>query len=201
MLEELPRPIDRVLDVGCGHGRFAALLHAAGAEPAYLGVDASSELLRLAMERDDLPAACRWLQLDVLDDPDALPRGPFGLVTLFGVLHHVPGEARRHALLRALGERVAAGGTLALAFWRRAGDQVKRHLPWSLAGLREEDVEPGDRLLHFDGDERRFRYAHFADDAELDRVESAAGLPLALRFIADGQGNVANAYFLWRRRA
>ncbi|MCP3983767.1 MAG: class I SAM-dependent methyltransferase [bacterium] len=196
VLQELPRRPDSVLDVGCGHGRFAAQLHALGMDPDYLGVDGSAALLELAAARSDLPARCRFLEVDILEAPRAIPEGPFDLIALFGVLHHVPGEARRQTLLRSLGERVAPGGTLALAFWRARGDDVARQRPWSDAGLCDDDVEPGDRLLSFDRRPDVFRYAHFADDAELVRVEPAPGLPLALRFTA---GDAANAYFIWRR--
>lgn len=201
VLRELPTPPRSVLDVGCGHGRFAAQLHAMGETPEYTGVDGSAALLELAAARTDVPAHCRWLQSDLEDDPSALPEGPFDLISLFGVLHHVPGEARRMTLLRCLGERVAPGGTLALAFWRTQGDSIERQRPWSDAGLCDADVEPGDRLLSFDRRPDVTRYAHFADDAELTRVEPAPGLPLALRFASDGAGCATNAYFLWRRPA
>ncbi|MCP5060043.1 MAG: class I SAM-dependent methyltransferase [bacterium] len=199
VLRELPMPPRSVLDVGCGHGRFAAQLHAMGEAPEYTGVDGSAALLELAAARTDVPARCRWLEVDLEEEPPALPEGPFDLVCLFGVLHHVPGEARRRALLHCLGERVAPGGTLALAFWRIQADGVERRRPWADAGLRDTDVEPGDRLLSFDRRPDVYRYAHFADDAELMRVETTPGLPLALRFTSDGPGKAANAYFLWRR--
>lgn len=199
VLREIPRPIGSVLDVGCGHGRFAAQLHGCGEQPRYLGLDGSPALLKLAAARSDVPSGCRWLEIDLQGDVADLPRGPFDLIAIFGVLHHIPGETRRLALLAALGERVARGGCLALAFWRTRGDAAPRQRAWSEAGLRDEDVEPGDRLLSFDGHPELFRYVHFADDAELERVESAPGLPLGLRFTGDGSGDAANAYFLWRR--
>ncbi|MBW2243348.1 MAG: class I SAM-dependent methyltransferase [Deltaproteobacteria bacterium] len=199
VLRELSRPPRSVLDVGCGHGRFAAQLHAMGEAPDYTGVDGSAALLELAAARTDVPASCHWREADLEDDPGGLPEGPFDLVSLFGVLHHVPGEARRLALLRYLGERVAPGGTLALAFWSTHGDIIERQRPWSEVGLRDADVEPGDRLLSFDRRPNVLRYAHFADDEELARVEPATGLPLALRFTSDGASQTGNAYFLWRR--
>jgi SAM-dependent methyltransferase len=202
VLHELPAKPGSVLDVGCGHGRFAALVREAAPGARFLGVDASLELLALARGRSDVPADAEWRRVDVLAEPEAIPRGPFDLVTLFGVIHHVPGEARRGALLRRLGERVAPGGTLALAFWTTAGDEdASRRVPWALAGVDAAELEPGDRLLRFGEDPLVNRFAHFADAAELLRVEAAPGLPCVLRFASDGAGGVSNAYFLWRRPA
>lgn len=199
VLEALPRAPQTVLDVGCAHGRFAALLAEHGVEAAYTGVDASRALLARARARTDLVPRTSWLELDLLEAPDRLPAGPFDLVTLFGVIHHIPGETRRAALLRTLAERVAPAGTLAVAFWRTIGDAPRRRVDWDRVGIDPADLEPGDRLQTFDGDESALRYAHFADDAELGRVERAAGLPLAFRFESDGTGQVANAYLLFRR--
>jgi hypothetical protein len=44
-----------------------------------------------------------------------------------------------------------------------------------------------------------FRFSHFADEAELERLARAVPLPLATRFDADGAGGSSNAYLLWRR--
>ena len=75
---------------------------------------------------------------DLVEQPPerALPPGPFELVAVFGLLHHVPGEAGRRALLEALARRVAPGGLLALAFWDFGAHArfAARRLPWSQAG-------------------------------------------------------------------
>ncbi len=200
LLDELPSPPRTALDVGCGHGRFAALLQARHPTAEITGVDGSAELLAAARARTDLAGPCRFVQLDVDEDPGGLPEGPFDLVTLIAVLHHVPGEARRQALLRELAARVAPGGVLALAFWRRIGDDAKRRVDWSVVGIDEAELEPGDRLLRFEVDDpERLRFSHFADDAELERTADCTGLPLLARYDADGPSGEANAYFLWRR--
>jgi SAM-dependent methyltransferase len=198
VLGALPAPPARVLDVGCGHGRFARLLRELGSAASYQGVDASDELLAIARERDDSPHDARWTRVDVIAEPAAIPTGPFDLIALFGVIHHVPGEAARAALLRALAERLAPGGTLAVAFWRRIEERdTARMVPWERAGVDARDLEEGDRLLRFDVDASAFRFSHFADEAELARLARAVELPLAERFDADGVGG--NTYFLWRR--
>jgi SAM-dependent methyltransferase len=200
VLDVLPGPPRSVLDVGCGHGRFAQLLRERGQAPSYWGVDASAELLALARERRDLVRGARFARVDVIEDAAALPAGPFDLIGVFGVIHHVPGEPARAALLRALAVRLAPGGTLAVAFWRASASEDRgREVPWGSARIDARDLEPGDRLLRFDTDPGVFRFSHFADEAELTRLAAAVPLPLAQRFDADGAGGLSNAYLLWRR--
>jgi SAM-dependent methyltransferase len=200
VLESVPAPPRRVLDVGCGHGRFAQLLRERELDASYWGVDASAELISLARARSDLIAGASFARVDVIERARAIDAGPFDLIGVFGVLHHVPGEPARIALLRALAARLAAGGTLAVAFWRTLADEEPaKRVAWESAGIEPGDLEPGDRLLRFDTDASVFRFAHFADEPELARLASALGLPLATRFDSDGTGGIANAYLLGRR--
>ena len=200
VLDELPAPPRSVLDVGCGHGRFAQLLRERALVASYCGVDASAELIGLARERSDLTPGSRFAQVDVIEDAHAIPSGPFDLIGMFGVIHHVPGEAARALLLRELAARLAPGGTLAVALWRTtAAENPAKRVPWADAAIDASDVEPGDRLLRFDVDASVFRFSHFADEAELARLARALELPLATRFDSVGSGGIANAYLLWRR--
>jgi SAM-dependent methyltransferase len=199
VLEAVPAP-GAVLDVGCGHGRFAQLLRERGVAASYQGVDASAELIEQARARCDLIGGARFARVDVIEALGEIPRGPFDLIALFGVIHHVPGEPTRAGLVRALAERLASGGTLAVAFWRTSADEDgARRVPWARANVDERELEPGDRLLRFDARDDALRYAHFADEDELMRLVAAVPLPLSQRFDADGAGGVANAYLLWRR--
>jgi SAM-dependent methyltransferase len=197
LLERLPSPPESVLDVGCAHGRFAALLRERFPRAGYVGIDASRELLALAEARSDCPARAEWLRVDIGRE-DAIPRGPFDLIGMFGVIHHIPGEERRARLLRALALRLAPRGTLAVAIWRAAAhDHRERAVPWEQAGIPPNELEPGDRLLPFDGEATGLRFAHFADEQELARVARAPGLRVE-RFDSDGPSGAGNAYLLWR---
>lgn len=110
---------ERVLEVGCGAGRFTELLAAAGAE--VWAVDATSAI-----------DACRRTVRDASNvhlfqaDLHALPfeQGSFDRVLCYGVLQHAP-EPR--AAFRALVEQVRPEGLLAADVYRRA-DYVDR---WS----------------------------------------------------------------------
>ena len=102
LLAEL-RPGERVLDLGCGAGRFVAALRDAGVEP--VGVELSSAALERA--RRNVPGA------DVrLMEPDGgipLGHGEVDLVWCSEVLEHVPDTA---ALLHEVRRVLRPGGRL-----------------------------------------------------------------------------------------
>lgn len=206
-----PRPL-RVLDVGCGNGRFASFLARRLAEPfAYVGVDASGALLARARRRPLEPGRATWLCRDwSLEGPErALPAGCFSLVALFGVLHHVPGAAARLALLQAAARRLAPGGLLALTAWRfeavpRLRGRVLTWEEYNRDAPRPVDpaqLEPGDRLLRWgQPGSGALRFCHFAGDAETDRLGAELGLETLAAYRADGRHRQLNRYLVLRAR-
>ena len=113
-----------VLDVGCGNGRFASFL--AKNLPSrrerlrYLGIDASTAMLERA-GAVALPFASTEYRLwDLVNTPlqEGLSSRTFSLTVLFGLLHHVPGAARRRALIRDAADGLRPGGLLAFTCWQ-----------------------------------------------------------------------------------
>ena len=213
LLEAIPTPRGefKVLDVGCGNGRFARFL----AERwtglfDYLGIDASDALLALARERYRAVERVHFTRCDFLDaPPDAcLPEGPFDLIGVFGVLHHVPSFELRRELLAALARRLTRVGWLALSVWRFEVFErfARRFLPWeeylrrAPHALDLSQLDKGDHLLRFAEDGGCPRYCHFADDAEV--AGWLRGLPVQSRLVfdADGRGDRTNRYTLLQRR-
>lgn len=199
-----PRPGEsraRILDVGCGHGRF--LRHWIDAElpPVdYLGVDFSPALLERARGLSGRALdQVRWRQARVpempLADPSE-PPGSFDLVVAFGLLHHVVGASRREALVRAMAEATAPGGRVVFTVWRFGrGDRYAaraRPAPPEIAA-----VEPTAVVLDFDGAGERLCVD--IPGAEVDRWPAAAALCEEARFEADGRGDVVNLYLVARR--
>lgn len=194
------RPL-RVLDVGCGNARLAHFLHDHGITLDYTGVDSSAPLLEIA--RQALPGARLIPQDLVLDDASALPEGPFDLVALFGVTHHIPGEAFRHSLLRALAQRVAPGGLLVFTTWQFGSDDrfAGRSLPFDAEALDTAQLEPGDQLLQWGDDPKSRRYCHATPEDELERLVDSIPLECVERYEADGRGDRLNRYCVFRRSA
>ncbi len=201
------RPL-RVLDAGCGNGRFARYL--ASAWPGtldYIGLDTSAELLTAAAEclQGEIPSATLH-QADLLENESGkiLEEAGYDLVVLFGVLHHVPGEKQRRALLQRLGRSLAEGGMLAVSVWRFDRDPrlAKKTVPWDeLEGISVDpgDLEPGDHLLTWAGDRRYPRYCHLADEAEIARLVADLELPMPKRFADDGASGDRNHYLVFTR--
>jgi SAM-dependent methyltransferase len=218
LIPELPeRAIDRglrVLDVGCGNGRFGRfLLDREVALETYVGIDSSPVLLEYARESlaGLLPEECQLILADFLtSEPDAaLPSGHFELVGAFGLLHHVPGHAVRRALLRAMARRVTPGGLLVCTFWRFGSIErfEPRVIGWEDYNRDSSDpvdtsqLEEGDHLLAFGGSEGPPRYCHHHDDAEIASLLDASELDVRLRFDADGRGGNLNHYTVMQRSA
>ncbi len=211
----VPKPL-QVLDVGCGNARFARFLDARlairGETFGYVGVDASPALLARARARRLAAGSARLLRADwdATSPERALPAGRFSLIALFGVLHHVPGRARRRALVSAAAGRLAVGGLLALSVWQlEAHARLRRRLvPWSdyerraARPLDPAQLEPGDHLVRW-GDPRSgsLRYCHFADEAETATWTAGLDLEPVAGFRADGREGDLNRYLVFSARA
>jgi len=214
VLERLTSPAGgaplRVLDVGCGNGRFGRFLAASAKAPVdYTGIDRSEPLLAEARDRlADAPlASVRLALLDAVARPGDLPRGPFELIVLFGVLHHIPGHAARDALLADLAARLTEGGLLALTIWR-FGDAERferRRIDWADYNASADEpidadqLEDGDHLLGF-GDGGPPRYCHHMSEAELVGLGAGFELERDDAYRADGKSGDLNQYLLLRRR-
>ena len=106
------RPGERVLDVGCGVGRWSCRLAAHGA--SVTGVDLSATMIEQARRRaaaQGLAGSCRFLVQDLA----ALEvEGRFDLILGVTVLQHILEPEALRAAVRRLASHLAPGGTLIL---------------------------------------------------------------------------------------
>ncbi|MCY3977365.1 MAG: hypothetical protein OXG23_04635, partial [Chloroflexi bacterium] len=118
-------------------------------------------------------------------------------VTLFGLIHHVPGFARRRELIASAADCVAPGGYLALAAWRfYEQDRFRRRIvPWG----GDIAVEKHDYLLDWRRGQRALRYCHYVDDDEHAELIAASGLSVIADFRADGAEGDLNRYTVLRK--
>jgi SAM-dependent methyltransferase len=198
----------RVLDVGCGNGRFGAFLadQLPAGEIHYCGIDSSPPLISCARERALPFAGVEFRQTDFVEAGSELPKGPFSLIGLFGILHHVPGHAHRRELLRRLGERLAPGGILALTTWQfEAFARFQNRLvPWSDYNRTAADpietaqLEPGDHLLPWGDEGIAHRYCHFTSEDDTRELLEGLLFEIVDSYAADGREGNLNRYFICR---
>lgn len=106
ILEAVPSPCRRALDVGCGQGHLIERL--APVADSVVGIERDHDALAAATDRLAHLRNVTLIQADVLTAE--LPSGGFDLVTAVASLHHLPLEAG----LARLAELVAPGGVLAV---------------------------------------------------------------------------------------
>lgn len=110
----LDRPLESVLDVGCGEGRWQPAIGRLRPDAAYLGIDPSPYVVeRFGETRNLRPGSFETLDEHVFDEP-------FDLVVCADVLHYLDDET----ILRGLDTLVDLVGGVALLEVFTAADPV-----------------------------------------------------------------------------
>ncbi|HLX10380.1 MAG TPA: class I SAM-dependent methyltransferase [Thermoanaerobaculia bacterium] len=204
------RPVVSVLDVGCGNGRLVRCLQRSLRQPfTYFGFDSSPALIARAQERVRGLAGSRCAVWDMVDGglPPAVAGVQFDLITAFGVLHHLPGYARRRLLLETLCRATSPHGAVAASTWRITSQERfrERLLSWEdynrahPKAIDLSQLEPGDHLVARAG--QAPRYCHLIDLAEEALLMSELPLAWTAVFTADGCAGHLNRYFILQRLA
>ena len=123
LLQQMPQPGLRVLDVGCGTGEFAARL--AGRCEKVDALDRSPEMIREAKRRT--PGNVNCVLADVLADP--LPGKGYDAIFSISALHHMPLQDALPVLAAAL----RPGGILAAVALPRT--DLRTELPVEIAAM------------------------------------------------------------------
>ncbi len=202
LMNHIPTPPEpyRVLDIGCGNGRFGVFLHEKwGDKLVYHGIDNNADLLAIAGQ--SLPAHHINHTLNpydmVLDTTSFEPL--YDLVVSFGVIHHIPSVQNRRATLKKWAGAVKAGGYLAIACWRfYEFDRFRERITAWGAELADK-VEPHDYLLDWRRGATALRYCHYVDDTEHEALMRATGLNEVATYRADGFTNTVNRYSVLKK--
>jgi tRNA (cmo5U34)-methyltransferase len=153
------RHSQRVLELGCGTGEWAAAFFRQHPETDYVAVEFSPNMRDLAATR--LAAHRTRLRLLDQDLSAALPKGPFDLVVSFFAIHHVENKQR---LINDVFASLASGGVFIYADITIAPDPglERSFLDGWIAFMHEAGLDP-ERIPHV-----------LADHREHDRPESSA---------------------------
>lgn len=195
------RPV-RVLDVGCGNGRWARALENWGIESDYLGIDGNPKLLHLAADNTHslttVQTVFKEADFTTLGWSDGLGLQPasFDLVVCLAALHHVPGYDVRIQVVQTLASLLAPQGLLIFSHWQflHSDRFVRKQITWQTIGLTSADVEPGDALLPWQQGSYAIRYVHQIDEGEMAALAHGAGLQVVTTFGADGKEGNLNLY-------
>ncbi len=164
----------RVLDVGCGNGRFLGVLD--DKEISYAGIDFSEGLIAIARDRYQKRPNTTFFVGDAL----ALPFSDhsFETVVSFAVLHHIPSCAYRVQFLREMARVVKPGSLIILTVWNVWHSKpriILEHAFKKITGRSRLDF--GDAFLKF-GKEKNARYVHALSQRELSSLAREAGLTI-----------------------
>lgn len=121
LFEDYLIPGEKVLDLGCGNGRFFELFYRKNVN--YFGVDFSERLIEIAKEKYGGRGA-KFQVADALTLP--FPDNFFDKVYSIAVLHHIPSKALRQQFLKETQRLLKPEGLLLLTCWNLWGKSSKR---------------------------------------------------------------------------
>lgn len=164
----------RLLDIGCGNGRFLGSFE--GKALDYAGIDFSEGLIGVARERYREHTQAEFVVGDALALP--FPDHSFDDAVSFAVLHHIPSRAYRVQFLREAARVVKPGGFIILTAWNvwhsRPGVVLEFALK-KLLGRTHTDF--GDAILDF-AKEKNARYVHALTMNEIRSLTKEVGLEI-----------------------
>jgi len=163
----------RILDIGCGHGLFPALLASGSSQRVIVGCDPSEGKIAVARRSTRAFPNITYIQGSVLDLND----GPYDAITIVDVLYLLPDDLKRKILAHAR-KLINPDGLLLL----KTNDTQPR---WKFAVVRFEEWLMVKLLRYTFGGELHFRsseeYLHMLDEAgfsaEVRRIDGWRPVP------------------------
>lgn len=207
-LEELVQTKDETLnivDIGCGNGRLAAFIvdQLPELDFAYFGLDNSRKLLQIAQRHELMNyIEAQFIEVDLVE---SLLEGNFvpkievfkpDFITALGILHHIPSHQLRQQFLIQLGEVLNPSGFLVFTTWNfLENKRFKRKIKDpDLFDLNPDELEEHDVILDWQRGETAYRYCHYTDGEELNKLIEATELTQVSQFRADGKTGRLNTY-------
>ena len=184
---------EKVLDLGCGYGRYFELIKERGAD--YFGVDNSQKMIEIAKER--YPQA-KFQVADALNLP--FPDKLFDKVYSIAVLHHIPSEEFRLKFSKEAKRVLKQDGLLILTVWKFK-TKKKLSLIFKYTILRLIGKSKLDWRDYFEPWGKKIkRYYHCFSKKELTNLVKKAGFEiLESGLIRNERGNRNNIYLIAKK--
>jgi ubiquinone/menaquinone biosynthesis C-methylase UbiE len=188
-LGEHATPGMKVLDIGCGNGRFFDVIK--DRKTDYTGLDNSSGLLDEARKKHP---DIRFIEGDATELPFA--DGAFDIAYSFAVIHHIPSRTLRSRFVSEAARVLHPGNTFIITSWYLWRPRYITKL--LLSSLRSmlflSPLDIGD-MMHTFGNERHTRYLHAFTERGLRRLLERNGFEvigseIAARSSGSGEQNI-----------
>ncbi len=166
---------DKVLDLGCGNGRFYDLIKKKTTD--YVGIDYSEKLI--ANAKKNYPNI-DFRVADATEIPS--PNNSFNKVLSVAVLHHIPSKKLQEKFFREIKRVLKPKGKLILSAWNlrenpRAKKLILKHNFLKILGFSKMDF--GDVFYTWKnqkGEIKAQRYIHCFKKKEIKKLSEKAGL-------------------------
>lgn len=199
-LKELILVGEKVLDLGCGNGRFYELFKDKPLD--YYGVDISENLITIAKSR--YPGV-KFKVIDGLNFP--FPNNYFDKIYSIAVFHHIPSEEFRLRFLKEARRVLKPGGYFILTVW----NLWKRKKGWKLLLkfallklIRKSRLDFGDVFLPWKNSQGKIivqRYFHYFTKGELKKVVSQANFQIKkIGTFSRARGKENNIYLVIQKK-
>jgi len=173
ILEKYINKGERILDLGCGNGRFIEVV---GKKVDYYGVDVSERLIEIAKKR--YPDGKFFIS-----QPLNLPfeNNFFDKVFCLAVLHHIPSSKFRKVFLREIKRVLKPGGQVILAVWDLRENPKARRLLFKYTLLKmigKAKIDLKDIFYPWKNSKGEIvvnRYIHIFSERELERLVRKIG--------------------------
>ena len=163
--------IIKILDLGCGNGRFFEFINSRITNINYVGVDINNDLLREAEEKYTRKnGVVKFIKKDILNNIESL-KGGYDVVVVFGLTHHIPNKIFRKKWFSHLPKILNKNGLLILTFW-------------------EFEKKPGDYLVGWDNKKNIARYCYQYPEADIKNLiknYEKSGLKILDDYFADNK--------------
>jgi ubiquinone/menaquinone biosynthesis C-methylase UbiE len=162
---------EKVLDLGCGNGRWYKIFKEKRVD--YFGIDNSEKLIEIAKE--NFPDA-KFFVGDALNLP--FPDNFFDKIYSIALLHHIPSEALRIKVLKEAKRVLRPGGILILTCWRvHRLREILAFLKYTfLKIIGKSKLDFRDTFVPWG--KKTLRYYHFFTQKELENLVRKVGFEI-----------------------